>query len=235
MKVAVISDIHGNAYALEAVLRAAAKEQVTKLLVLGDLVGYYYHPDRVLDMLGEWDHELIRGNHEDLLLAMLDGTIEESELRRKYGSGHRMAKEKLTAQHIERMTNAKSSHTVTIDNVVFHMHHGSPRDAGEYLYPDTDENVLRACDDTAADFVLVGHSHYPFVYRNAHSMLINAGAVGQSRTVGGLANWALIHTTNKSVEMKATPYSTIELEKEIAATDPGNAYLSDILKRNRFE
>ena len=64
MKVGIISDIHGNHYALEEVLKVAIREGVEKLLVLGDIVGYYYHPEIVLEMLYKWSYEIIKGNHE---------------------------------------------------------------------------------------------------------------------------------------------------------------------------
>ncbi len=59
MKIAVISDIHGNYDALVAVLKKAKTEGVEHLLVLGDIVGYYYHPDKILKALSEWSFDMI--------------------------------------------------------------------------------------------------------------------------------------------------------------------------------
>lgn len=233
MKVAVISDIHGNSYALEQVLKSAQKEKISKLLVLGDLVGYYYHPDKVLDMLNNWDYELIRGNHEDLLAAMQAGHISESELHSKYGSGHRLAVEKLNAAQLDQITAAPQSKKITLNGVQFAMYHGSPWNHDQYLYPDATAETLEQCNDETVDFVLIGHSHYAFLHRNTDSTLINAGSVGQSRTVGGIANWALIDTSNKSIQMKCTPYDTKQLLAEVNEIDPDINYLKEILTRNR--
>ena len=79
MKVAVLSDIHGNHYALKEVLNIARNEKVEKLLVLGDIVGYYYHPEKVMDMIKDWDYELIKGNHEILLEKLSTGKINKSD------------------------------------------------------------------------------------------------------------------------------------------------------------
>ncbi len=233
MKVAIISDIHGNNYALEKVLNAARKDKAEKLLVLGDLVGYYYHPDEVLDILGNWDYELIRGNHEDLLKAMLNNDIAESALSLKYGSGHRIAAEKLSKEQINHITSAPKSRKIDADGVQLSMYHGSPWNHDQYLYPDAPTEILDQCNDEESDFVLIGHSHYPFVYRNTNSTLVNVGSVGQSRIMGGIANWALIDTANKSLQMKATPYETKELLAEVNQIDPDINYLKDILTRNR--
>ena len=69
MRVAVISDIHGNHYALQKVLLVAKQNNIDKLLVLGDIVGYYYYPSEVL------------------LQQVLNGEIKMSYLTQKYGNG----------------------------------------------------------------------------------------------------------------------------------------------------
>ncbi|MFO0212044.1 MAG: metallophosphoesterase family protein, partial [Pseudanabaena sp.] len=79
MKIGVLSDIHGNHLALEAVLKEARKLGVEKLLILGDLVGYYYHSVEVLRQLEEWSTEMIGGNHEEMMkLAQKDYAFSES-------------------------------------------------------------------------------------------------------------------------------------------------------------
>ena len=74
MKIAILADIHGNHYALLQVLRKAKQLKVEKILILGDLIGYYYYPEKVLEMLSEWDCKFIKGNHEDLLKEILNNT-----------------------------------------------------------------------------------------------------------------------------------------------------------------
>ena len=234
MKLAVISDIHGNHYALEEVLKIAFKENVKKLLFLGDLVGYYYHSEKVIKLISEWDCHLIKGNHEKILVDLANGFIQEEDVKKKYGSGHQLALEKLSKEEIAFITSAPDQLKVIVNETSFLLCHGAPFDNNYYLYPDTEKSVLVNCDRENIDFVLVGHSHYPFVYRNLHSMLLNVGSVGQSRIMGGVANWAIINTENKSFEMKATPYNTSALEKEVDLIDPDNLYMKDILKRNRY-
>ena len=73
MRIGVLSDIHGNNFALEQVLIEARKEGLTKLLVLGDIVGYYYSPEKALDLLYDWDFLMIKGNHEEILFDIMDG------------------------------------------------------------------------------------------------------------------------------------------------------------------
>jgi putative phosphoesterase len=232
MKIAVLSDIHGNHFALKEVLRIAAIEHVDKLLILGDFVGYYYHPDKVLEMLSEWDHISIKGNHEKMLEHIASGLIDELTSRKKYGSGHKLALEKLSGKQLEWLNGLPEKLEIEIDKVRMQMCHGSPLDPDQYLYPNTERGILEKCDNAFCDFVFTGHSHYSFIYRNEKSTLINVGSVGQSRSMGGLACWAIINTENKSFEMKTTPYDIRILLTEIENTDPGVPYLKNVLLRN---
>lgn len=232
MKIGVLSDIHGNHYALSEVLKIAKQEKVDKLLVLGDMVGYYYHPDKVLEMLAEWDCVLIKGNHEKILEQILNKEKTEIEVQKKYGSGHKLALEKLSKAQLQKIISLPEQNKIRLNNVNLLMCHGSPWDTDFYLYPDTKKEILDKCDTNDADFVLIGHSHYSFVHRNKNSTLINIGSVGQSRYMGGIANWVLINSINKTFELKATPYAISALLKEVEQIDPEIHYLKEILLRN---
>lgn len=231
MKVGVITDIHGNHYALEQVLKEAKNEGVDKILALGDLVGYYYHPEIVIDMLQEWPVELIKGNHEVILQELYENRIDPNIVKKKYGSGHQQALDNLSNETLDRLFSLPTQKSLEIDNVTFQLNHGSPWSIDEYLYPDTDKLTLERCNSVFHDFILVGHSHYSFSYKCQNSTLINSGSVGQSRQRGGLAYWSLINTDNGAFQIKATPYDTSALLKEVQLFDSGISYSSKILLR----
>lgn len=231
MKVGVISDIHGNQYALEAVLQTAKKEGVEKLLVLGDIVGYYYHPELVLQMLSEWDYEIIKGNHEVILQDLKENKIDSEVLKDKYGRGHEQALKNMDSETQRWLFSLPSQKTIVIDNVSFQLNHGSPFSIDEYIYPDASIEQLEKCDSKDHDFVLIGHSHYSFSHQCSNSILINCGSVGQSRQKGGLAYWVVINTADKSFMIKTTPYKTSKLLEEIQLFESKLGYSSKILQR----
>ena len=231
MKVGVISDIHGNHYALEAVLKTALKEGIEKFLVLGDIVGYYYHPEIILSMLSEWDYEIIKGNHEMILQDLKENKINREILREKYGRGHEEALKNIGQKKLEWLFSLPEQKSILIDNVSFQMNHGSTIKIDEYIYPDASIDQLEKCNSSEHDFVLIGHSHYSFSYRCKNSTLINCGSVGQSRQNGGLAYWTVINTANKSYETKATPYEIKDLLEEVRTFEGENGYSYNILLR----
>ncbi|MFM9951272.1 MAG: metallophosphoesterase family protein [Saprospiraceae bacterium] len=233
MKIAILSDIHGNHYALLQVLQKAKQIKVEKILILGDLIGYYYYPEKVLEILFEWDCKFIKGNHEDLLKEILNGSIKIEMVTEKHGSGHCMALERLNSAQIAELVSLPEQLQLEVDNINILMCHGSPWDPNMYLYPDTQKSTLNRACSSGTDIVLIGHSHYQFAYSYLGTTLINPGSVGQSRQTGGLADWAVLDTENGAIQLLSTPYDTSELIKEVFRIDPSNVYLRDVLVRNR--
>ncbi len=231
MKIAVLSDIHGNISAFEQVLIKSKQEGISKFLFLGDFVGYYYWPEKVLEKLIKLDSICIQGNHERILNGLLNDKIKKNDILEKYGSGHNFAINKLSKKQIDFLTTLPESINIEIDGCKLLLCHGSPNNPYQYIYPDSSLNILNDCDFLSANFVLIGHSHYQFIHRNLNSLLVNVGSVGQSRSTGGLAQWAIINTNNMNVQLMSTPYETSELIKNCTEIDPNLPYLREVLLR----
>ena len=234
MKIAIISDIHGNYDALFAVLEKAKTEDVDHLLILGDIVGYYYHPEKIMDLLSHWSFDIIKGNHERLLENLMEDSSLTEMVRLKYGSGHQDALIKLSKAQLNFLINLPETKTVKFEKISLFMCHGSPWSNDLYIYPDSHYDLINKCDIQGCDFVLIGHSHYSFTIKNLNSILINPGSVGQSRQMGGKASWCVLNTNNSCLQFFNTDYSTEDLIKEVLERDPEIQYLRDILKRNQF-
>ena len=231
MKIAVISDIHGNYDALVEVLKKAKKEHVEHLLVLGDIVGYYYHPDKVLELLSEWSFDIIKGNHEKILEDLILDSNKGASIRKKYGSGHQEAINKLSKKQLAFLKDLPETKSVKFDEIAILMCHGSPWSNHYYIYPDCEKEIIQKCDSIKHDFVLIGHSHYSFAIKNANSVLINPGSIGQSRQIGGKASWAIINTQNSCFQLLTTDYNTDKLINEVEQKDIEIKYLTEILNR----
>jgi len=231
MKIGILSDIHGNHYALESVLKEAEECGVEKLLILGDIVGYYYYPELVIKFLSRWSIEMIKGNHEEMLSEALINNVKASKIKEKYGSGIDFAINKLDNNSITYLTNLPSSKNIHHDGITIYMCHGAPWDMNYYVYPDSGIEIMDRCAIGGYDYVFFGHSHYPFVYNKNGCVIVNAGSVGQSRDKGGLASWCVLDTLNKVLVFKKTPYPIDELIIDAKKIDPGNKYLYEVLFR----
>ena len=233
MKIAVLSDIHGNSVALEAVLAEVSNAGINRLFVLGAFVGYYYNPDKVLAQLAPFETTMIRGNHETMMeVAQYDESSAE-KIRAKYGSGVSHALKKLSEMQIKQLLALPETTEVTIYGITFFLCHGSPWDNNEYIYPDASEAVLRKCAAQGVDFVLMGHTHRPFVYTHNGRVVLNAGSVGQPRDTGNLASWAVIDTNNRSIVQRRTMFDITPVAQEAQQIDPAVPYLAEVLKRKK--
>jgi predicted phosphodiesterase len=231
-RVAVLADIHGNAGALEAVLRATAAAGATRLIVLGDLVGYYYEPARVLDLLAPWPSTIIRGNHEDLLQMWLGADAASRDaLRTRYGSGFAVCESGVQAGSLRWLQQLPHPLVLPIDGRRAILGHGHPGAIGTYVYPGNVERDLATEDVKGADIVWLAHTHYPMDATRSGVRVCNPGSVGQSRDGDPRASWALWEPATNRVEWLRTDYDREALLGEIARRDPDVPYLRAVLTR----
>jgi len=230
MKIGLLADIHGNAHALESVLKSAKDKKVDRLLCCGDYVGYYYEPDKVMELLNDWDWHGISGNHEAMLLDWLNGK-NRNEIKMKYGSGIFLATEKLTKKKLTYLYEMDHVKKLKIDNYKVLLCHGSPWDRDIYIYPDADkQNVDKMFNhDSDFDLLVYGHTHYPVKWGRNNKIIINPGSLGQPRDRKQGACWALWDTTMNSVEFFREEYDFLPVIEMCKQYDPELSYLVDVL------
>lgn len=230
LKVAILSDIHGNADALRAALTDAERSGAERLFVLGDLVGYYYGVEDVLKQLRAWPATIIRGNHEALLVSVLADRDAASSYRRKYGSSLDRAIQSLPASDMAALMSLPESAEFEVDELNFELFHGSPLDPDEYVYPDADRTRLTQIT-RAGSVVLLGHTHYPMIVSSSAGTIINPGSIGQARDSAGFASWCLFDVERRIAQFKRTPYDVRPLLRQIKEFDPDLPYLANVLTR----
>ena len=231
MRIAILSDIHGNYDALNAVLEECKKYKIEQYLFLGDYVGYYYEPKKVWDRICQLNGVNIKGNHEDLLKDSISSKTLSNQIKEKYGTGHELAKNQLSEEDLEQLYSLPAKRQIQIKKFNFELNHGSPWDQNTYLYPDTAPKIFEKANNPEIDFVLVGHSHYPFIKKLCHSTIINPGSVGQNRQEGGVATWGFMDLEKIVIEIISTKYSVKSLSEKVKILDPGKAYNYSILFR----
>jgi len=232
MKVAVLSDIHANKEALKAVINDLEKNKCEQILVLGDLVGYYYWPKEVIEYFMRSNKStVIRGNHEDLFSRCIDNPVFAESCYQKYGSGLNICLQQLSTEHVNWLSLLPESKVVNIDGLTIGLYHGSEKTIDEYLYPDVSRERIEAMDLTL-DFAFFGHTHYPVVFTKGNAIVANPGSVGQPRDVGSLASYIILNTKNKALSFKRIPFDSHVICEKAQEIDPSTPYLHEIMKRN---
>lgn len=233
MRVAVLSDIHANLAALDAVLGEVRKDGIESLMLLGDYVGYYYEAAAVVDRLRDWPHQAIRGNHDRLLLEARNDEGVRNAYRIKYGGGIDAALEQLDAEAMAWLEGLPERLTLSLGTRAIELCHGSPFDPDAYVYPDAPAELLARCGIEGRDAVWMGHTHWPFL-RPGKPWLLNPGSVGQPRDLGGMASWCIVDVETAAVAFRRTEFDVTALKGEVAARDPHLARNRDVLRRRRI-
>ncbi len=228
MKICVLSDIHGNLSALKELHSSLA--QFDQVIVCGDLVGYYYNATEVLDLLQTFNPKIIKGNHEQMLLDVLDGKIEIEVITRKYGHGLSLAIEQMTSAQISYLRQLPEQIKIKIDGKNICICHGSPLIPDEYVYPDSflAHEQIAALDD---DIFILGHTHYPMSISSRGKLIVNSGSVGQPRDRDSRASWGELDLETMQFTIHRVSYDQSDLLKQIEQYDPDLPFLREVLLR----
>lgn len=231
MKLGLIGDIHANHFALKAVLQAAASSGVEVLLVTGDLVGYYFFPSEVLELLRPWKRLIVRGNHEEMLHTARRDEEFLARMTLRYGSGLQTAIDQLDEEQLNELCALPHPMQLEIEGCNILLCHGSSSDISRYVYPDAGTVELERCADERFDLVVQGHTHFPMHMQFGHTFLVNPGSVGQPRNRQPGAQWALFDTQLREISMYCEAYDASQLIVESRRRNPDIPYLSEVLLR----
>ncbi len=196
MRVLIVSDIHANWPALQAVVTA---EPHDRLICLGDLVDYGPHPQPCLAYIRAHADWTVRGNHDHALALDVDcgcrGDFRELSLTTR--AWHRTLVSEADLAFLRQLPLHQE---VILDGYRFYLGHAAPHDdLYTYLTP---PDLLAAMTGIQADFVLLGHTHVPLQQKLGALTVVNPGSVGLPRDSGGKANYAVYeqgHITLKQV------------------------------------
>lgn len=173
MRHALISDLHGNALALDAVLRDAARAGYDQLVCLGDVATLGPRPSEVLARLADLRCPCILGNHDEFMIdADLVRSYSESPLivRSVDETRARLSEDELAfIRSFER--------TRTIDGVF--LFHGTPRSNMEDLLAETPaDRVDEMLDGHQARVLVGGHTHIQMLRQHHGMLIVNTGSLG---------------------------------------------------------
>jgi len=222
-----MADIHSNLTAFQAVLGdVAARGGVAEIWCLGDVVGYGPDPHQCIELLSQYEHVCVAGNHDWAAINKLDTAyFNPAAAAACHWTAQQLADE--DRDYLENLP-------LTIKKGDFTLVHGSPREPiWEYLLTvgEAEENLAHF----KTKFCLVGHSHVPLVFRCSEGgkcslsplsdgeevalgearLIINPGGVGQPRDGDPRASYAIYDEETSKVTLHRVAYDIKATQKKM--------------------
>ena len=186
MKIAVISDIHANYQALEAVMKDIKKENCDRIFCLGDLAMAGPQPHMLIDFVRKQpDWIVIQGNTDKLIAEYTEQTYEDVKKMYPMMANALADDVKILEEDKKQyLGSLPPQYETEIDGVKILLVHGSPRKNNENIFPNMPvneiEEMIKGID---ADLIFCGHTHQPCGYQTSTKQtVVNAGSVGRPMT-----------------------------------------------------
>ncbi|MCL6580988.1 MAG: metallophosphatase family protein [Firmicutes bacterium] len=236
MRVLILSDVHANPAALEAVL--TAEPRMDRVLFLGDAVDYGPEPRRCVELLAGLDPVRVRGNHDHAVAFGVDTTCSEA-FRPVSQATRDFSIAALDPEARAWLGRPPLECALTVGGQSFLLVHASPLDP-LYEYADPVRNpaaweaAVRAVlgRSPVPDVVLLGHTHRPYIRQVGRVTVANPGSVGQPRDGDPRAAYAVWE--DGRLELRRVPYDVDRTVRALEATGLDAAItttLAGILRR----
>lgn len=206
-KIALLSDVHGNITALEAVIEDALKEKVTEFWFIGDLIMPGPGTNQLFTMLNQLNLTVfVKGNWEDCFLEGIGSEIDLNRPTDIYIA--RLAHyqlEHLTDETINFIKDLPIHVTRQVYGLSIGISHNLPnKNYGPALIPSGAQDAYDELFDKKLDIAIFGHVHHPMMrYSSRDQLIINPGAIGQP-----FSNWS-----NLAADLRAQ-YAILEIDDQ---------------------
>lgn len=225
MLYAIISDIHGNLEAFQAVVAELSKAGVDEYMCVGDVVGYGADPSGCIEILRSLrPNVLTAGNHEWGVLGLLG---------LDYFNEYARAAIEWTRNRLSRAeTDYLKSFELIHEDTDFFLVHGGMPDPEKFPYIMDSDDARRTMKQVNRPVCFVGHTHAAEIYYSDKGgvrqtieprikmekglrYVVNVGSIGQPRDMDPRASYAVFDSDSGTVEIKRVPYDVGKAQEKI--------------------
>ncbi|CQR46344.1 phosphodiesterase [Paraliobacillus sp. PM-2] len=235
MKLAFISDIHGNAVALEAVLASIKEKEVDNIVVLGDIAYRGPEPKRSIKLIQDLNTTVIKGNADEWIVrGVKQGEVPE-QARNLMNQEREWTVSQLDQSALNYLETLPTNLNLTKQGIHMHAFHATPTSLFDVVLPDATNDEIREkiINKYNADIYLYGHIHQSYIRNIDGKTIINLGSVGLPFDGIPKASYAIVEITDGSISTSIERV-TYDIEKTIQAYKeanyPNTAMMEQILR-----
>jgi len=231
LKILFFSDIHGNKYVIPNLVKAFETIKPDRIIFCGDIYGYYYHQDEIIDFFKQFHIEAIKGNHDKYFIDLINKKANLNQLTKKYGNSYKYNLENYNQNSIEYISELSDLIEFSVLGKRIGVFHGSPDDfLHDRIYPDTE--IINDKSYSKYDYVILGHTHHKMIRKLNETIIINPGSIGQQRDGLGFS-YLLLDLLNNDFKFYNIQFDIELLVSDIKSIDPGIESLIEVLYRKR--
>ena len=216
MKIGIITDIHSNIQALNAVLNEFDKVKVDKIICCGDIIGIGINPEETVQKLMTKRELLIavKGNHEQYLLDGLPKEVHDNKRNMSINEikNHEWNHKKLSEESKEFLNELELSKYIEIEGKILYLIHYPVKENGTYKKHIKKPNIIECREmfcEINADIYLFGHTHTSIINNEGNKWYINTGTLGCPGK-NNIANAGLLEINNGKVK-----FANIKIEYDV--------------------
>ncbi|MGI8384831.1 metallophosphoesterase family protein [Robertmurraya sp. P23] len=201
MKLAFISDIHGSAIALDAVLQDIQKNNVDKVFVLGDICYRGPEPQRALDLVRALDCNVIKGNADEWVVrGVQQGEVPDHVLELMNKERDWIVSQ-LSDESIDYLRKLPTQLNLEVEGIRIQAFHATPDSLFEVVPPSaSDETILEKLVTMEADLYIYAHIHKPYIRFINGKCIVNIGSVGLPFDGVNKASYSIIEINEGSIQ-----------------------------------
>jgi putative phosphoesterase len=211
MKIAIVSDIHGNLEALNRVLEYIRENDIEEIYCLGDVVGYGPNPNECVELIRENCKAVLMGNHDyaAIGLANIEYFNEYAKISTYW------TQDILSDENLEYLKSLPFTYT----HDKFHLVHASPKNPSNWDYVLSVNDAKQQLKEFEGNICFIGHSHVPVIFSNSdyyrkknflftddQKYLVNVGSTGQPRDGDPRTCFVIYDDEQNSVEYVRLDY-----------------------------
>jgi len=235
MRIAVISDIHGNYLALNSVLEDIKNQNVEQIFCLGDLIGYAPDPNKIFSLIKRRNIQTILGNYDEAVAfgkkdCGCGYSDEKCQLMGKVSFDWTV--KNTSPDNKKWMKNLPRKLSFIINSKRILMVHGSPENISGRIEPDiSDEDLNLILNKAQTDILFSGHTHWPFHKIVNRRHIINPGSVGRPKIGSPQANYAVVDFQKGcDIRFRFIDYDHESFAKEIEASPMPENNFAEVIR-----